>query len=204
MKGKLWRPETSSSGSTTLSDSFVFRRLPRDISAITFIHCFALFFPNDFKQSHWCSKLALALSTWKFLVESYWHGLLLEWVTLWAVCTTLLLSDPSANRVTTNTLPEILQLTCVYTYVVRAIVAAAKKSNVNLSSAAGILVGSHSPGAPVSTTLEPCRVAPYVNVPSIRLPSAYDRLQPFTGFSAFDPALFSAAQQVRFYFFIAS
>lgn len=59
-----------------------------------------------------------------------------------------------------------------------------------------MLVGNHSPGAPVSTTLEPCRVAPYVNVPSIRLPSAYDRLQPFSGFSAFDPALFSAAQQV--------
>lgn len=58
-----------------------------------------------------------------------------------------------------------------------------------------MIVSSHSP-ASVSTTLEPCRVAPYVNVPSIRLPSAYDRLQPFSGFSAFDPALFSAAQQV--------
>lgn len=59
-----------------------------------------------------------------------------------------------------------------------------------------MLVGSSSPGTAVSTTLEPCRVAPYVNVPSIRLPTAYDRLQPFSGFSAFDPALFSAAQQV--------
>lgn len=71
-----------------------------------------------------------------------------------------------------------------------------KPSPNEFLAAAGMLVGNHSPGAPVSTTLEPCRVAPYVNVPSIRLPSAYDRLQPFSGFSAFDPALFSAAQQV--------
>lgn len=75
---------------------------------------------------------------------------------------------------------------------------------------------SHSP--PASTPLEPCRVAPYVNVPALRglslpsaLPSSYDRLtnpvaaavaaaavypSPGPVFSAFDPALISAAHQV--------
>lgn len=57
-----------------------------------------------------------------------------------------------------------------------------------------MIVSSQTPAA-VSTTLEPCRVAPYVNVPSIRLTSSYNQLQSFSGFSAFDPALFSAAAQ---------
>ena len=63
-----------------------------------------------------------------------------------------------------------------------------------LLSAAGMMLSSHSP--PIATPLEPCRVAPYVNVPSLRLPTAYDRL-PFPAFSAFDPALLTAAHQVR-------
>ena len=63
-----------------------------------------------------------------------------------------------------------------------------------LFSAAGMMLTSHSP--PIATPLEPCRVAPYVNVPSLRLPTAYDRL-PFPAFSAFDPALLTAAHQVR-------
>lgn len=71
-----------------------------------------------------------------------------------------------------------------------------------------MLLSSASP--PVATPLEPCRVAPYVSVPSLRLPaaaaaaSAYDRLPSFpasaaaaaAAFSAFDPALLSAAHQV--------
>lgn len=71
------------------------------------------------------------------------------------------------------------------------------------------MLSSHS-SPPVSTPLEPCRVAPYVNVPSsLRAnstssgPTAFDRLNasgprvfppPFT---AFDPALITAAHQVR-------
>jgi hypothetical protein len=66
--------------------------------------------------------------------------------------------------------------------------------NFELLSAAGMMLTSHSP--PIATPLEPCRVAPYVNVPSLRLPTAYDRL-PFPAFSAFDPALLTAAHQVR-------
>ncbi|EEB14577.1 Short stature homeobox protein, putative [Pediculus humanus corporis] len=58
----------------------------------------------------------------------------------------------------------------------------------------GMIVSSHTP-ATVSTTLEPCRVAPYVNVPSIRLTSSYNQMQSLSGFSTFDPALFSAAAQ---------
>lgn len=71
----------------------------------------------------------------------------------------------------------------------------------------GILLSSNSP--PVSTPLEPCRVAPYVNLPSIRASS----ITPATAtssashqyssgaavaaaFSAFDPALLSVAHQV--------
>lgn len=69
----------------------------------------------------------------------------------------------------------------------------------------GILLSSSSP--PVSTPLEPCRVAPYVNLPSIRASS----ITPATtsashqypsgaavaaAFSAFDPALLSVAHQV--------
>ena len=63
-----------------------------------------------------------------------------------------------------------------------------------LLSAAGMMLTSHSP--PIATPRVPCRVAPYVNVPSLRLPTAYDRL-PFPAFSAFDPALLTAAHQVR-------
>lgn len=68
----------------------------------------------------------------------------------------------------------------------------------------GILLSSNSP--PVSTQLEPCRVAPYVNMPSMRASS----ITPVTtashqyssgaavaaAFSAFDPALLSVAHQV--------
>ncbi|GLV43007.1 uncharacterized protein CBL_13632 [Carabus blaptoides fortunei] len=80
----------------------------------------------------------------------------------------------------------------------------------------GMMLTTHSP--PTSTPLEPCRVAPYVNVPTLRglpisaatIPSGYDRLTnpvaaavaaatvyPSHGpvFSAFDPALISAAHQ---------
>ncbi|XP_068083485.1 short stature homeobox protein 2-like [Anabrus simplex] len=67
-----------------------------------------------------------------------------------------------------------------------------RKHESQMQKAAGMMLTSHSP--PVATPLEPCRVAPYVNVPSLRLPSAYDRL-PFPAFSAFDPALLSAAHQ---------
>ncbi|XP_065332962.1 short stature homeobox protein 2-like [Cloeon dipterum] len=65
---------------------------------------------------------------------------------------------------------------------------------------AGIML-SQSP--PVSTPIEPCRVAPYVSVPSLRIgQAAYDRL-PFAAvaaaaaaaFPAFDNAILSAAHQ---------
>lgn len=67
----------------------------------------------------------------------------------------------------------------------------------------GILLSSNSP--PVSTPLEPCRVAPYVNLPSIRassIPTTSTSHQYSSGaavaaaFSAFDPALLSVAHQV--------
>ncbi|BES89917.1 Short stature homeobox [Nesidiocoris tenuis] len=45
---------------------------------------------------------------------------------------------------------------------------------------------------PVSTPLEPCRVAPYINLP--RLPNI-PFPPPSNAFTAFDPALLSAAQQ---------
>lgn len=70
---------------------------------------------------------------------------------------------------------------------------------------AGILLSSHSP--PVSTPLEPCRVAPYVNLPSLRGNSVATPSTPqhfstsaaaaAAAFSAFDPALLSAAHQVN-------
>lgn len=70
---------------------------------------------------------------------------------------------------------------------------------------AGILISSNSP--PVSTPLEPCRVAPYVNLPSIRTssitpatttaPHSYSAVAAAAAFSAFDPALLSVAHQVR-------
>lgn len=47
---------------------------------------------------------------------------------------------------------------------------------------------------PVSTPLEPCRVAPYVNLPRI---SNIPFPPPSNTFSAFDPAIISAAQQVH-------
>lgn len=69
---------------------------------------------------------------------------------------------------------------------------------------AGILLSSQSP--PVSTPLEPCRVAPYVNLPSLRGTSVATPSTPqhfpssaaaaAAAFSAFDPALLSAAHQV--------
>ncbi|XP_055849334.1 aristaless-related homeobox protein-like [Episyrphus balteatus] len=71
----------------------------------------------------------------------------------------------------------------------------------------GILLSSHSP--PVSTPLEPCRVAPYVNLPALRSTTSSSSQsasssssQHFAStsaaataaaFSAFDPALISAA-----------
>jgi len=72
----------------------------------------------------------------------------------------------------------------------------------------GILLSSHSP--PVTTPLEPCRVAPYVNVPALRnssgsgnsvaVSSNTNHFQTSAAatvaFSAFDPALISAAHQV--------
>ncbi|XP_059616592.1 short stature homeobox protein 2-like [Phlebotomus argentipes] len=65
----------------------------------------------------------------------------------------------------------------------------------------GILLASQSP--PVSTPLEPCRVAPYVNLPALRCSSGAAASQAsntvhFTtsaAFSAFDPALMTAAHQ---------
>ncbi|XP_055685261.1 retinal homeobox protein Rx3-like [Lutzomyia longipalpis] len=65
----------------------------------------------------------------------------------------------------------------------------------------GILLASQSP--PVSTPLEPCRVAPYVNLPALRCSSGAPASQAsntvhFTtsaAFSAFDPALMTAAHQ---------
>lgn len=67
-------------------------------------------------------------------------------------------------------------------------------------------MASHSP--PLSTPLEPCRVAPYVNLSSMRptnLPTTSASHQFSNGaaavaaaaaFSAFDPALLTAAHQV--------
>lgn len=67
-------------------------------------------------------------------------------------------------------------------------------------------MASQSP--PLSTPLEPCRVAPYVNMPSMRptnLPTTSASHQFSSGaaaaaaaaFSAFDPALLTAAHQVK-------
>ncbi|KAG8312678.1 Short stature homeobox protein 2 [Homalodisca vitripennis] len=59
-------------------------------------------------------------------------------------------------------------------------------------TAAGLMLTSHVHSSPpVATPLEPCRVAPYVNVP--RLPSL--PFPPPATFSAFDPALLTAAHQ---------
>lgn len=68
---------------------------------------------------------------------------------------------------------------------------------------AGILITSHN-SPPITTALEPCRVAPYVNVPAnLRVSTAVtsSTVTPasFPGaanFSAFDPALLTAAHQV--------
>lgn len=69
----------------------------------------------------------------------------------------------------------------------------------------GILLSSNSP--PISTQLEPCRVAPYVNLPSMRAssittvtttPHTYSSSAAVAAaFSAFDPALLTVAHQVR-------
>ncbi|XP_014245082.2 short stature homeobox protein-like, partial [Cimex lectularius] len=68
-----------------------------------------------------------------------------------------------------------------------------RKHESQMHKAAGLMLSGHvNNAAPVTTPLEPCRVAPYVNLP--RLPSI-----PFPAatntFSAFDPAFISAAQQ---------
>lgn len=68
----------------------------------------------------------------------------------------------------------------------------------------GILITSHN-SPPITTTLEPCRVAPYVNVPAnIRATTSVTTSTASSGnfpnpvtFSAFDPALISAAHQVN-------
>lgn len=74
--------------------------------------------------------------------------------------------------------------------------------NAQLILLVGILITNHN-SPPITTPLEPCRVAPYVNVPaSIRTtsvntstssPSTYPTSATF---SAFDPALLTAAHQV--------
>ena len=65
-------------------------------------------------------------------------------------------------------------------------------------------MSGHNNSPPITTPLEPCRVAPYVNMPSIRgsstavtnnIPNNFPT--PVT-FSAFDPALISAAHQVTY------
>ena len=68
-------------------------------------------------------------------------------------------------------------------------------------------MSNHSP--PISTTLEPCRVAPYVNVPSMRsnnnntsVTSSAGPPTTFPAFSAFDPALISAAHQVNKFYYL--
>lgn len=70
----------------------------------------------------------------------------------------------------------------------------------------GILLSSHSPS--VSTQIEPCRVAPYVNLPSMRGTTSINSTSTTShqyssssavaaaAFSAFDPALLTAAHQV--------
>lgn len=60
------------------------------------------------------------------------------------------------------------------------------------------------------TPLEPCRIAPYVNVPALRnansTPAAPSSTQTFTsataGFSPFDPALLTAAHQVTYFIIV--
>ncbi|XP_046663086.1 short stature homeobox protein 2-like [Homalodisca vitripennis] len=67
-----------------------------------------------------------------------------------------------------------------------------RKHESQLHKAAGLMLTSHVHSSPpVATPLEPCRVAPYVNVP--RLPSL--PFPPPATFSAFDPALLTAAHQ---------
>lgn len=48
----------------------------------------------------------------------------------------------------------------------------------------------------VSTPLEPCRVAPYVNVPRLPQLQFNSSAAAAAAFSAFDPAILTAAQQV--------
>ncbi|CRK93174.1 CLUMA_CG006718, isoform A [Clunio marinus] len=65
----------------------------------------------------------------------------------------------------------------------------------------GILITSHN-SPPITTPLEPCRVAPYVNVPanirattSVTSTTVTPNYPTSANFSAFDPALLSAAHQ---------
>lgn len=49
------------------------------------------------------------------------------------------------------------------------------------------------------TPLEPCRIAPYVNVPALRnstTTNSTSTASPSLGFAPFDPALITAAHQV--------
>ncbi|CAH0394894.1 unnamed protein product [Bemisia tabaci] len=69
-----------------------------------------------------------------------------------------------------------------------------RKHESQMHKAAGMMLSSqiHS-STPVATPLEPCRVAPYVNVP--RLPSLPLAASAAAAFSAFDPAIVNAAHQ---------
>ncbi|RZF31847.1 hypothetical protein LSTR_LSTR015048, partial [Laodelphax striatellus] len=56
--------------------------------------------------------------------------------------------------------------------------------------------GGGAGGGGVATPLEPCRVAPYVNLPRLPFPAAAPaHAPPPPPFSAFDPAFISAAHQ---------
>ncbi|XP_075215094.1 short stature homeobox protein 2-like [Lycorma delicatula] len=70
-----------------------------------------------------------------------------------------------------------------------------RKHESQMHKAAGLMLTSHvHSNSGVSTPLEPCRVAPYVNLP--RLPSLSFPSSPTPSpFSAFDPAIISAAHQ---------
>lgn len=59
------------------------------------------------------------------------------------------------------------------------------------------------------TPLEPCRIAPYVNVPALRNSSQSTNASvttganPSLGFAPFDPALITAAHQVILAYFLS-
>lgn len=83
-------------------------------------------------------------------------------------------------------------------------------ASISLYIILGILITNHAnTGTSISTALEPCRIAPYVNVPSSLRPqqtttsviTTSASVTPTTfpsaaSFSAFDPALITAAHQV--------